>query len=88
MENDRAVFPEAEIGADARSCGSERAARDAADPSGWQRNITVSDDCAAAFAAIAEARGVQQGGAVEDVMAEQLGKLEGDGEKFEIGGRS
>jgi hypothetical protein len=50
-----------------------------------QQNIKVSDDCAAAFAAIAEAQGFSKAALFEDMVAERLQQLERQGLKLSIG---
>jgi hypothetical protein len=50
-----------------------------------QQNIKVSDDCAATFAAIAEAQGFSKAGLFEDMVAERLQLLERQGVKLNIG---
>jgi hypothetical protein len=50
-----------------------------------QQNIKVSDDCAAAFAAIAEAQGFSKAALFEDMVAERLQQLERQGVKLSIG---
>jgi hypothetical protein len=52
---------------------------------GRQQNIKVSPDCAATFAAIAEAQGFSKAALFEDMVAERLEKLERDGVKFKMG---
>ena len=50
-----------------------------------QQNIKVSEDCAAHFAAIAEAQGFSKAGLFEDMVAERLQLLEQQGVKLSIG---
>ncbi len=50
-----------------------------------QQNIKVSGDCAAAFAAIAEAQGFSKAALFEDMVAERLQQLERKGVKLGIG---
>jgi hypothetical protein len=50
-----------------------------------QQNIKVSDDCAAAFAAIAEAQGFSKAALFEDLVAERLQQLDRQGVKLSIG---
>jgi hypothetical protein len=50
-----------------------------------QQNIKVSDDCAAAFAAIAEAQGFSKAALFEDMVAERLQHLERQGVKLSVG---
>ena len=49
-----------------------------------QQNIKVSDDCAAHFAAIAEAQGFSKAVLFEDMVAERLQQLEQQGVKLNI----
>lgn len=49
-----------------------------------QQNIKVSDDCAAAFAAIAKAQRLSRAELFEDLVAERLELLERRGEKIEV----
>jgi hypothetical protein len=51
---------------------------------GRQQNIKVSPDCAAAFAAIAEAQGFSKAALFEDMVAERLQHLERQGVKLSI----
>jgi hypothetical protein len=51
---------------------------------GRQQNIKVSDDCAAAFAAIAEAQGFSKAALFEDLVAERLQHLERQGVKLSM----
>ena len=50
-----------------------------------QQNIKVSADCAAHFAAIAEAQGFSKAGLFEDMVAERLQQLEQQGVKLNLG---
>jgi hypothetical protein len=50
-----------------------------------QQNIKVSDDCAAHFAAIADAQGFSKAELFEDMVAERLQQLEQQGVKLNIG---
>ena len=50
-----------------------------------QQDIKVSDDCAAAFAAIAEAQGFSKAALFEDMVAERLQQLERQGVKLSVG---
>jgi hypothetical protein len=50
-----------------------------------QQNIKVSEDCAAHFAAIAEAQGFSKAGLFEDMVAERLQLLERQGVKLNLG---
>jgi hypothetical protein len=50
-----------------------------------QQNIKVSDDCAATFAAIAEAQGFSRAALFEDMVAERLQQLEQQGVKLNLG---
>ena len=50
-----------------------------------QQNIKVSEDCAAHFAAIAEAQGFSKAGLFEDMVAERLLLLERQGVKLNLG---
>ena len=50
-----------------------------------QQNIKVSDDCSAAFAAIAESQGFSKAALFEDMVAERLQQLEQQGVKLNIG---
>jgi len=50
-----------------------------------QQNIKVSEDCAASFAAIAEAQGFSKAGLFEDMVAERLQQLEQQGVKLNLG---
>jgi len=47
-----------------------------------QQNIKVSEDCAATFAAIAEAQGFSRAALFEDMVAERLQQLEQQGVKL------
>ena len=49
-----------------------------------QQNIKVSDDCAAAFAALAEAQGLSKSALFEDMVAERLEALQRQGVKLEV----
>ena len=49
-----------------------------------QQNIKVSDDCAAAFVALAEAQGLSKSALFEDMVAERLETLERQGVKLEV----
>ena len=49
-----------------------------------QQNIKVSEDCAAHFAAIAEAQGFSKAALFEDMVAERLQQLEQQGVKLNI----
>ena len=49
-----------------------------------QQNIKVSDDCAAAFAALADAQGLSKSALFEDMVAERLETLQRQGVKFEV----
>jgi len=49
-----------------------------------QENIKVSDDCAAAFAAMAKARGISKAALFEDLVAERLESLQRRGVKIEV----
>ena len=49
-----------------------------------QQNIKVSEDCAAHFAAIAEAQGFSKSALFEDMVAERLQQLEQQGVKLNI----
>jgi hypothetical protein len=50
-----------------------------------QQNIKVSEDCAAAFAALAKALGVSKAALFEDMVAERLAMAERQGVKLKIG---
>jgi hypothetical protein len=50
-----------------------------------QQNIKVSKDCAATFAAIAEAQGFSKAALFEDMVAERLQQLERQGVKLSVG---
>ncbi len=43
-----------------------------------QQNIKASEDCCAAFAAIAEAQGISKAALFEDMVAGKFEELEGD----------
>jgi hypothetical protein len=49
-----------------------------------QQNIKVSDDCAAAFAAMAKALGMSKAALFEDLVAERLESLQRRGVKIEV----
>jgi len=49
-----------------------------------QQNIKVSDDCAAAFAAVAKALGMSKAALFEDLVAERLEMLQRRGVKIEV----
>jgi len=49
-----------------------------------QQNIKASDDCCAAFAAIAEAQGISKAGLFEDMVAERFEALRRQGVKLEV----
>jgi hypothetical protein len=49
-----------------------------------QQNIKVSDDCAATFAAIAEAQRFSKAALFEDMVAERLQQLERQGVKVGV----
>ncbi|MGO9171317.1 MAG: ribbon-helix-helix protein, CopG family [Rhodomicrobium sp.] len=49
-----------------------------------QQNIKVSDDCSAAFAALAEAQGISKAALFEDMVAERLETLQRHGVKLEL----
>jgi hypothetical protein len=51
-----------------------------------QQNIKVSDDCAAAFAALAKAAGISKAALFEDLVAERLEKLQRAGQCMETTG--
>ena len=44
-----------------------------------QQNIKVSEDCSAAFAALAEAQGISKAALFEDMVAERLEALQSGG---------
>ncbi len=48
-----------------------------------QQNIKVSEDCSAAFAALAEAQGISKAALFEDMVAERLEALQRRGVKFQ-----
>jgi len=50
-----------------------------------QQNIKVSEDCSAAFAALARALGVSKAALFEDMVAERLAMAERQGVKLKIG---
>ncbi len=47
-----------------------------------QQNIKVSEDCSAAFAALAEAQGISKAALFEDMVAERLETLQRHGVKL------
>ena len=49
-----------------------------------QQNIKVSDDCASAFAALAEAQGLSKSALFEDMVAERLDILQRQGNKLDV----
>jgi hypothetical protein len=49
-----------------------------------QQNIKASEDCCAAFAAIAEAQGISKAALFEDMVAVKLEELERQGFKIEV----
>jgi hypothetical protein len=49
-----------------------------------QENIKVSDDCAAAFAALAKELGISKAALFEDLVAERLESLQRRGVKVEV----
>ncbi|MEJ2228565.1 MAG: ribbon-helix-helix protein, CopG family [Alphaproteobacteria bacterium] len=49
-----------------------------------QQNIKVSDDCAAAFAAMAKALGLSKAALFEDLVAERLDELQRRGVRIEV----
>ncbi len=49
-----------------------------------QQNIKVSDDCAAAFAALAKELGISKAALFEDLVAERLEALQRRGVKIEV----
>ncbi len=49
-----------------------------------QQNIKVSEDCSAAFAALAEAQGISKAALFEDMVAERLEAAERRGMKVRI----
>ncbi|MGO9172246.1 MAG: hypothetical protein ACLP7P_09805 [Rhodomicrobium sp.] len=49
-----------------------------------QQNIKVSDDCAVAFAALAEAYGISKAALFEDMVAERLETAQGQGVKLQV----
>jgi Ribbon-helix-helix protein, copG family len=49
-----------------------------------QQNIKVSEDCSAAFAALAEAQGISKAALFEDMVAERLEMAERRGMKLRI----
>lgn len=50
-----------------------------------QQNIKVSDDCSAAFAALAEAQGISKAALFEDMVAERLEMAERQGIRLRLG---
>jgi hypothetical protein len=50
-----------------------------------QQNIKVSEDCAAIFAAIAEAHGISKAALFEDMVEERRQQLEQQGVKLNVG---
>jgi hypothetical protein len=50
-----------------------------------QQNIKVSKDCAATFAAIADAQGYTKAGLFEDMVEERRQQLERQGVKLSVG---
>ena len=49
-----------------------------------QQNIKVSDDCSAAFTALAEAQGISKAALFEDMVAERLDGLRQRGVKLQV----
>ena len=49
-----------------------------------QQNIKVSDDCSAAFTALAEAQGISKAALFEDMVAERLEVSQRRGVKFQV----
>lgn len=49
-----------------------------------QQNIKVSDDCAAAFAALAKALGISKAALFEDMVVERLEALQRRGVEIEV----
>ncbi len=49
-----------------------------------QQNIKVSEDCSAAFAALAKAQGISRAALFEDMVAERLATVERQGMKLRI----
>ena len=49
-----------------------------------QQNIKVSEDCSAAFAALARAQGISRAALFEDMVAERLATVERQGMKLRI----
>ncbi len=49
-----------------------------------QQNIKASEDCCAAFAAIAEAQGISKAALFEDMVAERLEALQRRGTTIEV----
>ena len=52
-----------------------------------QKNIKVSEDCSAAFAALAEAQAMSQAALFEDLVAERMESLARQGVKLEVQSR-
>ncbi len=50
-----------------------------------QQNIKVSDDCSAAFAALAQAQGISKAALFEDMVAERLESAERQGIRLRLG---
>ena len=50
-----------------------------------QQNIKVSEDCSAAFAALAEAQGISKAALFEDMVAERLEMAERQGVRLRLG---
>jgi hypothetical protein len=50
-----------------------------------QQNIKVTGDCSVAFAALAAAQGLSKAALFEDMVAERLETLQGQGMKLAIG---
>ncbi len=50
-----------------------------------QQNIKVSEDCSAAFDALAKAQGISKAALFEDMVAERLAMAERQGVKLKIG---
>jgi hypothetical protein len=69
--------PEVPVPIEPRAVDTVRRAR--------QQNIKVSDDCAATFAAIADAQGFSKAALFEDMVAERLQQLERQGVKVNLG---
>ncbi len=49
-----------------------------------QQNIKVSDDCSAAFTALAEVQGISKAALFEDMVAERLEVLQRRGGKLQV----